>query len=124
MALGLTPHSKTHTPAAVPTSRPLIFELKTLGGFAVRVHFRDEHVEHSQAILPGCNGCLAHYHYGPVKLMDVKQLMFTKLLTMSPVILQLPPEAEGMWLSIVPCWQLNRDAVLGPWGTIEYVRVT
>jgi hypothetical protein len=123
MALGLTPHSTTRTPVAVPTSRPLFYDLTALGGFAVRLHFKDEHIEHSEAILRGCNGCLAHYHYGPEKLMNVKELTFTQLFTMSPVILQLPPEAEGTWLSIVPCWQLNRDGILGPWGTIEYVRV-
>jgi hypothetical protein len=124
MALGLTPHSTTHTPVANPTSRPVLFDLKDMGGFAVQMHFRDEHVEHSQAILPGCNGCLVHYHYGPEKLMEVQQLTFTQLFTQSPVFLQLPPEAEGMWLSIAPSWQLDKDGVLGPWGTIEYVRVT
>jgi hypothetical protein len=124
MALGLTPRNPTHTPVADPTSRPLLYDVKDLGGFAVRMHFRDEHIEHSQAVLPGCNGCLVNYHYGPEQVTDVNQLKHTQLLTESPSILQLPSEAEGAWLSIVPRWQLKKDGILGPWGVIEYVRVT
>jgi hypothetical protein len=56
--------------------------------------------------------------------MEVKQLMFTQLLTQSPTILQFPPEAEGLWLSIAPSWQLNKEGIVGPWGTIQYVRIT
>jgi hypothetical protein len=124
LALGLTLPDTTKTPVANPTSRPLLYDLKDLGGFAVQMHFKDEHIEHSQAVLPGCNGCLVNYHYGPEQVTDVNQLKLTQLVTASPVILRLPPEAEGTWLSIVPRWQLEKDGILGPWGVIEHVRVT
>jgi hypothetical protein len=124
MALGLTPHDTTQTPVADPTSRSLLYGVKALGGFAVQTHFRDEHIEHSQAVLPGCNGCLVYYCYGPEQVTDVNQLTLTQLFTASPSILQLPPDAEGSWLSIAPRWQLKKDGILGPWGTIEHVRVT
>jgi hypothetical protein len=124
LALGLTPRDSTNTPVANPTSRPLLFDVKDLGGFAVQMHFKDEHIEHSQAVLPGCNGCLVNYQYGPEQVTDVKQLKLTQLFTASPAILPLPPEAEGAWLSIAPRWQLAKDGILGPWGVIEHVRVT
>jgi hypothetical protein len=124
ISLGLTPHASTHTPVAVPTSRPQLFDVKELGGFAVEVYFKDEHIEHSQAVPYGYNGCFVNYYYGPEQVTDVKQLPLTQLFTASPAHLQLPPEAEGMWLSIVPRWQRARGGRLGPWGTIEHVRVT
>jgi hypothetical protein len=124
LGLGLTPHDHTHTPVADPTSRPQLYDVKELGGFAVRIHFKDEYSDHSQSILPGCNGCLVNYHFGPEKIDDVEQLKQTQLFTSSPVILQLPPEAEGAWLSIVPRWQLKKEGILGPWGVIQHVRVT
>ncbi|MDR3312799.1 MAG: hypothetical protein LBS64_06685 [Spirochaetaceae bacterium] len=124
LALGLTPHDTTNTPVADPTSRPLLYDVKDLGGFAVRMHFKDEHIEHSQAVLPGCNGCLVNYQYGPEQVTDVTKLTLTQLFTASPSILQLPPDAEGAWLSIAPRWQLAKDGILGPWGTVEHVRVT
>jgi hypothetical protein len=124
MALGLTPRSSTHTSVADPTSRPLLYDVQGVGGFAVRLHFKDEHIEHSQAVLPGCNGCLVNYHYGPEQITNVEQLKLTQLFTASPAYLQLQPEAEGMWLSLVPRWQLDKDGILGPWGPIEHVRIT
>jgi hypothetical protein len=54
----------------------------------------------------------------------VEQLKRTQLFTASPAILQLPPEAEGAWLSVVPRWQLSKEGILGPWGVVEHVRVT
>jgi hypothetical protein len=122
--LGLPVHDPNPTPVPNPTSRPLLYGLQSLGGFAVRTHFRDEHIAHSQAVLPGCNGCLLNYYYGPEKILDVTQLGLTQLLTASPAIIQLPPEAEGAWLSMAPRWQLDREGILGPWGPIEYLRVT
>jgi hypothetical protein len=124
MALGLTPHSSTYTKVAVPTSRPLLFNVKQLGGFAVEMRFKDEGVEQSQAIPYGYTGCFVNYSYGPERVMDVEQLPLTQLFTASPGHLQLPPEAEGTWLSIVPRWQLSRHGILGPRGIIQYVRVT
>jgi hypothetical protein len=56
--LGLTPHDSTHTPVATPESRAMLYDVESVGGFAVRFHFKDEHIEHSQAVLSGCNGCL------------------------------------------------------------------
>jgi hypothetical protein len=93
LALGLTLPDTTPSPVADPTSRPLLYGLQSLGGFAVRAHFRDEHRAHSQAVLPGCNGCLLYYRYGPEQIRDVGQLGLTQLLTASPSIIQLPPEA-------------------------------
>jgi hypothetical protein len=124
LALGLSPRDTTPSPVADPTSRPLLYGLQSLGGFAVRTHFKDEHRAHSQAVLPGCNGCLLNYYYGPEQIKDVEQLGLTQLLTASPAIIHLPPDAEGSWLSVAPRWQLDKDGILGPWGPIEYVRVT
>jgi hypothetical protein len=124
LALGLTPHDSTSTPVANPTSRPLLFDVKDLGGFAVQMHFKDEHIEHSQAVLPGCNGCLVNYQYGPEQTSDVNELVRTQLFTASPAILRLSSDAEGAWLSIAPRWQLAKDGILGPWGVVEHVRVT
>jgi hypothetical protein len=123
-AFGLVPRDGTLTPVGNPTSRALLYEVTAVGGFAVRFHFRDEHVEHSQAIPYGCNGCLVYYAYGPEKIEDVAQLIKTKLFTASPARLELPPDAEGQWLSMAPRWQLDKDGVLGPWGDIVHVRVT
>jgi hypothetical protein len=124
IGFGLTPADDESTPVADPESRALLYGVQAVGGFAVRFHFRDEHIEHSQAVLPGCNGCVVFYAYGPEKIDDVTQLIKTKLFTSSPARIQLPPDAEGQWLSMAPRWQLNKDGILGPWGPIEHVRVT
>jgi hypothetical protein len=122
--LGIHLRDEIPTSVAEPTSRSLLSKVQALGGFAVSFHFHDEHIEHSQAVLPGCNGCLVNYHYGPEKVLDVTQLEQTHLFTASPARLVLPPDAEGQWLSLSSRWQLDKGGILGQPGPIEYVRVT
>jgi hypothetical protein len=50
-----------NTPVPVPTTRPTITDLKPLGGFQVRISFRDETTPASHAVPYGDNGCLCFY---------------------------------------------------------------
>ncbi|MDR1399987.1 MAG: hypothetical protein LBJ41_08705 [Treponema sp.] len=117
LSLGI--HNRDHhpTPIGKPKTRALIVALKALGGFQVEIRFQDETTPSSRAVPYGCNGCLLHYTWGPEKVTDHAALMQTQLMTRSPWVMNLPPEAEGKFFSGVTCWQSDRSE-LGPPGEI------
>ncbi|MDR2794077.1 MAG: hypothetical protein LBB61_10525 [Treponema sp.] len=119
-AMNLPNGDKTYSPIGKPKTRALITKLKPLGGFEVEIYFQDESTPKSRAIPYGDNGCLLNYTWGPEKVMDYAALKDTCLMTRSPWTLELPPEAEGKFLSCVTRWQ-NERGKLGPWGEIQHV---
>jgi hypothetical protein len=121
--MGIHNSDPNPTPLPDPTSRPLLYDLEAMGGFVVRFHFHDEHVEKSQAIPYGMNGCLVNFHVGPEKVAELALLEQTQLFTASPARMQFDQSADGHWLSMSPRWQLDKDGIKGPPGPIEYVRI-
>jgi hypothetical protein len=122
-AMNLHNKDTTHTNIGKPTTRALITDLKTLGGFRVEIRFQDETTPDSHAIPYGCNGCLLNFTWGPEKVTDYAALTQTKLMTHSPFVLDLPPEAEGKFLSCAVRWQ-NERGELGPWSEIMSIAVS
>jgi hypothetical protein len=118
-------HNKdtTHTVIGAPATRALITDLKALGGFRVEIRFQDEATPNSKAIPYGDNGCLLNYTWGPEKKLDYAALTQTKLMTRSPFVLTLPPEAEGKFLSCSSRRQ-NERGDLGPWGEVQHISVS
>jgi hypothetical protein len=123
VSAGLRAHDKTRTPIGIPASRCLITDLKPLGGFRAEIHFQDETSPGSRAVPYGCNGALLNYAFGPEKIGGYALLTSTKLITSSPYILELPPEAEGAFLSAACRWQNNKGE-LGPWSEIMYMAIS
>ncbi|MDR1147371.1 MAG: hypothetical protein LBK66_01955 [Spirochaetaceae bacterium] len=119
-AMNLHNRDTTHTPIEKPTTRALITDLKALGGFRVEIRFQDEATPDSHAIPYGCNGCLLNFVWGPEKVTDYAALTQTQLMTRTPFVLDLPPEAEGKFLSCATRWQ-NERGELGPWGEIQHI---
>ncbi|MDR1325660.1 MAG: hypothetical protein LBK00_06455 [Treponema sp.] len=119
-AMNLHNRDATHSPIEKPTTRALITSLKALGGFQVEVRFQDEATPDSHAIPYGCNGCLLHFVWGPEKVTDYAAFSHTQLMTRTPFVIDLPPEAEGKFLSCATHWQNGRGE-LGPWGEIQHV---
>jgi hypothetical protein len=120
---GIPNADTTPTQVPEPTSRPILSNLRAVGGFVITFHFYDEFVESSQAVPTGYAGCQTHFAVGPEKITDLKLLKETKLFTASPARMSFSSDDEGKWLSISPQWQLQRDGILGPPGPIEYVRI-
>jgi hypothetical protein len=114
-AMNLHNKDTTHSNIGKPATRALMTGLKTLGGFRVEIRFQDEAAPDSHAIPYGMNGCLLNYTVEADKIADYAPLKDTCLMTRSPFVLDLPPEAEGKFLSCAVRWQNERGG-LGPWG--------
>ena len=110
----------TKTPIGKPATLALITDLKALGGFRVEIRFQNEATPDSHAIPYGCNGCLLNYTWGPEKAADYAALTQTRLMTHNPWTLELPPEAEGKFLSCAARWQ-NERGELGQWRDIQHI---
>jgi hypothetical protein len=106
-----------------PTTTPVILQLLPLPGHRVKVHFRDETSEKSEARPCGMNGCLASFAISGEKIEDTKLLTRMELMTRSPYTLVLTPEAEGKFLSIAACWQSN-SGKLGSLSAISHVVIS
>jgi hypothetical protein len=119
-AMGI--HNKyTHpTPIGEPTTRPVFTDIRAIGGFQVKLWFRDEATPESRAIPYGDNGCLLFYTWGKEQAVGFSALIQTKLLTHSPFTLTFPPEAQACFLSCAARWQ-NEKGELGPWGDIQHI---
>ncbi|MDR1862627.1 MAG: hypothetical protein LBQ67_01775 [Treponema sp.] len=111
----------TRTPIPKPETRPVITDLRALGGYQIEIRFRDETTPDSRAIPYGCNGCLLNYTWGRERVTDVTALKETQLMTRSPWIITLPPEAQTNFLSCVPRWQSKGN--IGPWGDVQHIVV-
>jgi hypothetical protein len=123
VSAGLHAKDKARTPIPVPATRCLITDLRPLGGFRVEIGFQDEATPDSRAIPYGCNGALLNYTWGQEKLSDYGLLTSNKLITDNPWPLQLPPEAEGKFLSVACRWQNNKGE-LGPWSEVMHIAVS
>ncbi|GAB6393089.1 MAG: hypothetical protein MdMp014T_2462 [Treponematales bacterium] len=121
-AMGVHNKDTTRTDISTPTSRPVITDLKPLGGFQIEIAFRDEPTPDSRAIPYGCNGCLLNYAVGAAKTEDYAALATTKLMTKSPWTLGLTPDTEGKFLSCATRWQ-NEKGELGPWSEVQHTVV-
>jgi hypothetical protein len=123
VSAGLHAKDKVRTTIGVPATRCLITGLKPLGGFRVELYFQDEAAPGSRAIPYGCNGALLNYAWGDAKITGYDLLIHDRLMTDNPFILQLPPDAEGKFLSAACRWQNNKGE-LGPWSEILYIAVS
>jgi hypothetical protein len=119
-AMNLHNRDTTHSPIEKPATCALITDLKVLGGFQVELRFQDEATPDSRARPYGDNGCLLNYTVGPEKVTDYALLKDTKLMTRSPFVLDLSPEAEGKFLSGACRWHSERGD-LGPCGEIQHI---
>ncbi|MDR0599740.1 MAG: hypothetical protein LBG84_06640 [Treponema sp.] len=122
-AMRLHNRDTTHSSIERPGTRALIAGLRALGGFQVEARFHDEAAPDRRARPYGTNGCLLNYVLAPEKVMDYAKLKDTALMTHSPFVLSLGPEAEGRFLSCAARWQSERGE-LGPWGDIQHVVVS
>jgi hypothetical protein len=120
-AMRLSNKDGTRTPISVPQTRPVITDIRALGGYQIQIYFRDEITPDSRAIPYGCNGCLLNYTWGRERVSDVAALKETQLMTRSPWVITLPPEAQTAFFSCVLRWQSKGD--IGPWGDVQYVVV-
>jgi hypothetical protein len=120
IGLGVRNRDNRRTSIGRPKTRALITGLKPLGGFRVELRFQDESTPESRAVPYGCNGCLLRYTWGPEKVLDHAALTMSQLMTRSPWVLDLPPEAEGKFFTGVTCWQSDKSE-LGPPGEIQSV---
>jgi hypothetical protein len=103
-----------------PATRPVITDIRPIGGFQVELRFQDEATPSSSAVPYGDNGCLLNFAWGAERITAYAALTQSKLMTRSPWTLALPPEAEAAYLSCAPRWQ-NEKGELGPWGEIQTV---
>ena len=108
-----------HVRGGSPETRALITGLRALGGFRVEIRFQDDASPGSQAIPYGCCGGLLNYTWGPEKITDYTALTQAVLMIRSPYVLDLPPEAEGKFLSCTVRWQ-NIRGKTGPVGKIHH----
>jgi hypothetical protein len=123
VAMGLPILDTTHSTIGDPKTRPVVTELRALGGFAVEIRFQDEETPDSTAIPYGMNGCLLNYAWGPEKIEDYASIKETRLMTRSPFDLVLPPEAEGKYLSCYARWQ-NETGHLGKPSEIQHIAIS
>jgi hypothetical protein len=115
-------HNKdTHpSPIVEPKTRPVITDIRALGGFQVKIWFRDETTPESRAVPYGYNGCLLCFTWGKEPATTVSTLTQTQLMTHSPFTRTLPPEAQASFFSCAARWQ-NEKGELGPWSDIQHV---
>jgi hypothetical protein len=121
-AMGLHNRDTTRTTIPVPATRPVITELKPLGGFQVQVRFRDETTPDSKAVPYGDNGCLLYFTWGEEQVTDYDALLQTQLMTHNLWVLTFPPEARGKFLSCAARWQ-NDKSELGPRSEIQHIMI-
>jgi hypothetical protein len=121
-AMRLHNRSTSHSPIPLPATRPLITELKALGGFQVKIRFRDETTPNSNAIPYGDNGCLLNFTVSTEQVTDYDALIRTQLMSDTPWTLSFSPEAAGTFLSCAVRWQ-SRKTKLGPWSEIHHIMI-
>ncbi|MHB9294598.1 hypothetical protein PilKf_00322 [Pillotina sp. SPG140] len=121
-AMGLHNRDTNPSPIPPPSTRVVITDIRALGGFQVKIWFRDEQNAKSQAVPYGNNGCLLNYMWSTERLNDVSLLNKTVLMTRSPWTLTLPPESQATFLSCTTRWQ-NEKGELGPWSEVHHVVV-
>jgi hypothetical protein len=122
LGLSLPDTILTATPL-IPASAPFIIELISLPGFRVRIRFRDENEERSEARLAGMNGCLARFALGGEPISDYSLLTSSELMTASPHVFTFSPNDEGKWFSVILQWQ-TRKGKLGPYSAIQHVVIS
>jgi hypothetical protein len=119
-AMGLHNRDSHPTTHGVPTTIPFILTLLVITGHRIRIHFRDETEERSEARPYGMNGCLLNYFVGDEAVSDIALLTRTTLMTRSPFTLDLTASDAGKVLSVAARWQNNKGE-LGPWSEIAHI---
>jgi hypothetical protein len=122
-AMGVHNKDTQRTPIGEPKTRPVIVEIRALGGYQVKIWISDETTLDSRAIPYGCNGCLLFFAWGDEEITDESLLTQTKLLTRLPSTLTLPPGARAKYFSCAARWQ-NEKGELGPWSDIQHVPIS
>jgi hypothetical protein len=119
-AMGVHNKDTQRTPIGDPTTRPVIVDVRALGGYQVKLWISDETTLESRAIPYGCNGCLLCFAWDDTEITDESLLTQTKLLTRLPFTLTLPPGSRAKYLSCAARWQ-NEKGRLGPWSDIQHI---
>jgi hypothetical protein len=98
-------HDTVRTPHGEPKTRPVIVKLSPLGGGRVQIYFADETTPEKRARPKDANGAVIASTLTDVRVTDYKLLMSTELLTRSPWVIELGPDAEGKRFSCALSWQ-------------------
>ena len=116
-------HDTIRTPHGEPKTRPVIVKLAPLGGGRVQIYFADETTPEKRARPKDANGAVIGSALTAVgvRVTDYKLLTSTELLTKSPWVIELGPEAEGKRFSCALCWQNGH--IKGVWSDIASVVV-
>jgi hypothetical protein len=122
--MGLPEHDTIRTPHGAPKTRPVIIKLVPLGGGRIEIYFADETTPEKRARPKDANGALmgSTLTAADVRVTDYKPLTSTELLTRSPFVLELGPEAEGKRFSCALCWQNGH--IKGVWSDIASIVVS
>jgi hypothetical protein len=118
--VGVNDRETEHTSVPSPATRAVITDMRAIGGYQVKLWFRDELTPDSHAIPYGFSGCLLNYTWGKERVSDVTEMKETVLMTRSPWTLTLPPAAQASFLSCVTRW-INEKGQIGPWGIPSFV---
>ncbi|GHU23506.1 hypothetical protein FACS1894172_12970 [Spirochaetia bacterium] len=122
-AMDVPNHDTIRTPHGEPKTRPVIVKLSPLGGRRVQIYFADETTPEKRARPKDANGAVISSTLTAVdvRVTDYKLLTSTELLTRSPWVIELGPEAEGKRFSCALCWQNGHFK--GVWSDISSVVV-
>ncbi|MDR0636094.1 MAG: hypothetical protein LBF87_03350 [Treponema sp.] len=118
--LGITVHDGVRTSIPKPQTRPE-FNYKVLDIMRIQIDFNDQG-NASRAIPYGYSGAVFFYTTAAAPVADYELLAKTALMTHSPWILELSPDAQGKVLSGAALWQ-NRKGEMGPWSEIHSIIV-
>jgi hypothetical protein len=105
--MNLPNHDTTKTPHGEPKTRPVIVKLVPLGGGRLQIYFADETTPDKRARPKDANGAVmaSSLTAVDVRVTDYSLLTSTELLTRSPFVIELGPQAEGKRFSCALCWQ-------------------
>ena len=122
--MGLPEHDNIRTHHGEPKTRPVIIKLVPLGGGRIEIYFADETTPEKRARPKDANGAVmgSTLTAADVRVTDYKLLVSAELLTKSPFILELGPEAEGKRFSCALCWQ--NVHIKGVWSDIASIVVS
>ncbi|MHB9295112.1 hypothetical protein PilKf_00853 [Pillotina sp. SPG140] len=122
--MGVPNHNSVRTPHGEPKTRPIIVKLLPLGGGRVRILFADETTPEKRARPKHANGAVmgSTLTAADTRVTDYNLLTSTELLTRSPWVIELGPEAEGKRFSCALCW--HNGHIKGVWSDISSVVVS
>src|ERR1043166_5321834 len=119
---GLTVRKTTHTPAAVPTSKPVL-TIDNSQRLQQTIHFRDETTPNSKAKPPGVMGIELRYFCGEPPPADPGEFEFAGIDTATPYLLVHEAGSAGKKCWVAGRW-VNTRQEKGPWSETVMATVT